>query len=122
MKILKSLLACVAIGLVSTAITTVNTGCQQAPSQRVVQVQTLKAVGQSAEATVALSAQLYRDGKITAAQARQVADFFDSKFQPSFRVAVAAAQANLDSIASPDVLNLATQLSNLVIQFQNQSH
>ena len=94
------------------------TGCSTPPSARVVQVQTLKGVGQSAEAAVSLSAQLYRDGKITAIQARQVLDFYDLKFQPAYRLAVAAVNANLDSVASPDVLALASQLSNLVLQFQ----
>lgn len=95
--------------------------CQTAPSARVAQVQTLKGVGQAAEASVELSAQLYRDGRITAAQARQVADFYDQKFQPSFRIAVAAVNANLDSIASPDVAALASQLSALVASFQNRT-
>lgn len=109
----------IGVALFAAPVTILTTACQQAPSQRVVQVQSLKAVGQSAEVAVSLSAQLYRDGRITGAQARQVADLYDLKFQPAFRLAVAAAQANLDSIASPDVLTLATQLSNLVIQFQN---
>lgn len=100
------------------ALPVYQTGCQ-APSARVVQVQTLKSVGQTAEASVALSAQLYRDGTITPAQARQVADFYDQKFQPAFRFAVSAAQSNLDSIASPDVMALASQLSALVVQFQS---
>lgn len=96
----------------------VQTGCGTSPSSRVVQVQTLKAVGQSADAAVALSAQLYHDGKITAAQANQVRDLYDLKFQPAYRVAVNAVQANLDSIASPDLLALTQQLSTLVASFQ----
>lgn len=99
----------------------VLTSCSTAPSARVVQVQTLKSVGQTADTAVALSAQLYRDGKITPAQARQVLDFYDNKFQPAFRLAVTAVQANLDSIASPDVAALASQLSALVIQFQTHT-
>lgn len=93
-------------------------GCSTAPSARVVQVQTLKAVGQSAEAAVALSAQLYNGGTISAAQARQVIDFYNTKFQPAFRLAVSAVNANLDSIASPDVASLASQLAALVASFQ----
>lgn len=93
------------------------TGCATAPSARVAQVQSLKAVGQSAEAAVSLSAQLYRDGKITGAQARAVMDFYDARFQPAFRLAVAAVNANLDSLASPDLLALASQLSALVAQY-----
>lgn len=95
----------------------VVTGCASAPSARVAQVQTLKSVGQAADAAVALSAQLYRDGRITAPQARAVMDFYDVRFQPAFRLAVAAVNANLDSIASPDVAALASQLAALVAQY-----
>jgi hypothetical protein len=103
----------------ATPIILTQPGCKTAPSARVVEVQTLKGVGQSAEAAVALSAHLYQSNTITAAQARQVMDFYDNKFQPTFRVAVAAVNANLDSVASPDLISLAAQLSNLVIQLQN---
>ncbi len=92
-------------------------GCSTAPTERVAAVQTLKSVGQTAEAAVVLSAQLFRDGKITGAQARQVMDFYDQKFQPAFRFAVAAARSDLGSVASPDVMNLASQLSALVASF-----
>lgn len=95
------------------------TSCSTAPSERVATVQTLKGVGHTADAAVALSAQLYRDQRITAAQARQVLDFYNQKFQPSFRLAVAMVNANLDSVASPDLVALASQLSALVVQFQN---
>lgn len=115
------LLTLVLLFFAVVALPVATTSCSTAPSARVVQVQSLKAVGQSADAAVALSAQLYRDGKITAAQARQVLDFYDQKFQPSFRLAVAAVNANLDSIASPDLAALASQLSALVIQFQNHA-
>lgn len=96
----------------------ISTGCQQAPSARVVQVQTLRAVGESAEAAVALSAQLYRDGRISAVQANQVRIYYDFKFQPVYRLAVSSVKADLTSIASPDVLSLANELSALVISFQ----
>lgn len=93
-------------------------GCSSAPSERVVQVQSLKAVGHAAESAVALSAQLYRDGRITAAQARTVLDFYNERFQPVYRVAVSAVNANLDTLASPELLSLAGELSNLVLQLQ----
>lgn len=93
-------------------------GCKAPPNERVVAVQTLKSVGQAAEASVALSAQLYHDGRISAVQARQVMEFYDVKFTPSFRLAVIAANSNLDNIASPDVMNLATQLATLVANLQ----
>lgn len=107
----------IALAVGAIAVPFLETSCA-APSERVVQVQTLKAVGHTADAAVALSAQLYRDGRITAVQARQIMDFYDQKFQPAFRVAVSAVQANLDSIASPDLANLASQLSSLVLQYQ----
>lgn len=92
--------------------------CTTPPSARVAEVQTLKSVGQSAEAAVGLSAQLYQAGTITAAQARQVLDFYNLKFQPSFRLAVSAVNANLDTLASPAVIALANQLAALVVSLQ----
>jgi len=110
------------IALVSfgCAVPIITTGCQQPTNERVAAVQTLKAVGQSAEGAVGLSAQLYRDGKITAEQARDIADFYNLKFVPAFRVAVTAARSDLSSFASADILALSLELSNLVIQFQNK--
>lgn len=114
------LLAGIALWCAFFALPVYQSGCA-APSTRVAQVQTLKSVGQAAEAAVSLSAQLYRDGKITAAQARQVMTLYDQKFQPAFRLAVSAAQANLDSIASDDVTALASQLSALVLNLQTHT-
>jgi len=91
-----------------------QTGCSTPPSARVKTVQTLLAVGHSAEATVALSAQLYRDHRITAVQAQAIIDFYNLKFQPAYRVAVLAAQSNYDSLASPDLLALAAALAALI--------
>lgn len=114
---MKKLITLIGLALLAFVVAPSLTSCA-APSTRVVQVQSLKAVGHSAEAAVSLSAQLYRDGLITAAQARLVMAFYDERFQPAYRVAVTAVQANLDSIASPDVIDLAAQLSSLVASFQ----
>lgn len=114
---MKTLLLVLALAFVTPLATT---SCNQVPSARVIQVQTLKSVGQGAEAIVALSAQLYRDGRITGAQARQILDHYDGKFQPAYRVAVTAVQSNLDSFASAEVLTLANQLSALLTQFQTR--
>lgn len=95
-----------------------QTGCTTVPSARVVQVQTLKAVGHTAESAVALSAQMYRDGLITITQAMYINNLYDTKFQPAFRLAVTAVQANLDSIASPDLIKLAQELSSLVASYK----
>lgn len=119
---MKKLLLVLGLSLAVVTPLALTTGCSTAPSGRVVQVQTLKAVGHAAEASVAMSAQLYASGVITAAQARQVADFYDTRFQPSYRLAVAAVNANLDSIASPDLVALANQLAALVVQFQSKPH
>ncbi len=115
---MKILLRLVALACFAIAIPVVVTSCSTTPHTQNVEVQTLKSVGQTAEAAVVLSAQLYRDGKITAAQARQVMDLYDGKFQPAFRFAVAAAHSDLSSVANPDVMNLATQLSALVASFK----
>lgn len=108
-----ALILCLAL-----AVPVLQTGCGSPPSARVVQVQTLKAVGQTAEAAVALSAQLYAAGKITPDQAYQVKALYDTKFQPAFRIAVNAVNANLDSFASPDLIALAQQISDLVVSLQ----
>lgn len=118
---MKKLILLLALACSAVAIPVVQTGCKTAPSHRVIQVQTLKAVGETAEAAVGLSAQLYAAHTINAVQARQVLDFYNTKFQPVYRVAVAAVNANLDSIASPDLVGLAAQLSALVANFQHSA-
>lgn len=119
-KLLVSFVLCLCLAGMSVEVVALTTSCSIPPSQRVVTVQTLKAVGQSAETAVSVSAQLYQSGQITAAQARQVMDFYDNKFQPSYRIAVSAANADLSSVASPDLLTLASQLSNLVSSLQKK--
>ncbi len=114
------LLLILAMTLAVIAFPVLQTGCSTPPSERVVQVQTLKAVGHTAESAVAASAQLYAAGKITPAQARQVMDIYDKKFQPAFRVAVNAVSANLDSLASPELISIAAQLSALIVTFKQQ--
>jgi hypothetical protein len=96
-----------------------SSGCSSAPApaERTVAVQSLKAVGHAAEATVEMSAQLYRDGRITAEQARAIADFFDGKFQPAYRAAVATAQLDLTRPAPEQLLVLAQQLSALLAAY-----
>lgn len=101
--------ACAPVGL---------TSCSTAPSARVVQVQTLKAVGASVDTSMKVLAELYRDGKITQEQWNKAADIHDRAFLPAYNLAVTAVQANLDSIASPDLINIATQLANAVLNFQ----
>jgi hypothetical protein len=89
-------------------------------SQRVVEAQTLGVLGQTAKAAMDTATQLLKDGKITVSQWQGVANFYDAKWQPAFNVAVTAVSSNLDSIASPDLQNLATQFGNLVLQLQSK--
>ena len=96
------------------------TSCAVSPKAQVYQVQTLKTVGQIAESALVLSAQLYGDKKITAAQAVAIATFYDAKFQPAFGISVMAAKSDLSSIASPDVILLASQLAAMVAQYQTK--
>lgn len=107
-----------ALVLACTAVSA-PTGCTTAPSARVAEGQSLKAVGQAAEAAVALSARLYAGGVITADQARAVIVTFDLRFQPAYRLAVAAVRADLNQPASPEVAALAGQLIALVASFQH---
>jgi len=109
-------LLCLAVALVF--IPAGLTSCKSPPSERVAQVQTLKAVGHTADAAVATSAQLYAGKQITAEQARAVNAFYDQRFQPAYRIAVNAVNANLDSIASPELVALAAELSALVLTYQ----
>lgn len=94
-----------------------QTGCT-APDTRVAQVQTLKAVGHTAEAAVATSAQLYGSHLITDKQARDVIDLYNLRFQPAYRIAVNAVNANLDSLASPELTTISLQLAALVASYQ----
>jgi len=104
----------------SVAVPVAQQGCASSPSTQNTQVQTLKAVGHAAEATVALSAQLYSQGVITAPQARQVMDLYNFQFQKAFGVAVIAAHYDITSIASDDLVKLSVQLANLVTEFQKK--
>lgn len=93
--------------------------CKTPPSERVVQVQTLKAVGHTAESAVASTAQLYAAHLITAQQALRVNAIYDNQFQPAYRIAVNAVNANLDSVASPELAGLAAQLAAIVASYQS---
>lgn len=116
-KITRLLASVFLVAALGVLIPLATTSCSTPPSARVAQVQTLKAVGQSAEAAVSSSAQLYAAGTITADQARQVMDTYNLRFQPVYRVAVNAVNSNLESVASPDLVAIAAQLSALVLQF-----
>jgi hypothetical protein len=93
-------------------------GCKTAPSERMVEVQTLKTVGAGVDAAMKVAAMLYTDRKITTAQWQRVADFHDQKFQPAYNLAVAIVRADLSSAASPDLVAIFSQLLALVDALQ----
>ena len=94
----------------------VQTGCQNPPSERVVAVQTLAAIGMTAKASLDEAARLLARGEITVDQWSKVARFYDQTFAPAYTLAVASVKADLSSIASPDLVGLAAQLATLVAQ------
>lgn len=107
-----------ALAVAAPALPVIETGCSLAPSQRSAEVTTLKVLGASVDASMKVAAQLLHDGKITWPQWQKLADFHDNKFQPAYNLAVAAVQADLSSVASPDLLNLAAQLASIVASYQ----
>lgn len=113
-KYLTLLIAAVVFGL--TALET--SSCSTAPTQRGQTVTTLKIVGASVDASMKIAVQLLRDGHITAAQWNLIATIHDQKFLPAYNLAVAAVQANLDTVASPDLAALAAQLASIVASYQ----
>lgn len=106
MKPIRYLIIALALGLGSVAYQ----GCQQAPSARVIQYQTLRGVGEAGKSSMDATTQLLKQGSITYEQWQKVATFYDTKFQPAYAVAVVAAQSDLSSVASPDLTNLLNQL------------
>lgn len=94
------------------------TSCATPPDQRTATVHTLQTVGHAAEGAVEVSAILYKTGKINGDQAQAVITFYNSKFQPAFRLAVSAAKFDTTAIAPQDVLNLANQLQALVDSYR----
>lgn len=93
-------------------------GCHSAPTERVAQVHTLQALGATADAAMKTAASLRKNGQITEEQWKRIATFFDTRYQPAYRLAVAAVSADLSSAASPDLVNLATQLAALVAELE----
>lgn len=117
MNLKRALIVILLLSFLVGPVLILTTSCAHPPSERVVAVQTLKATGHSAEAAMTLVANLYAANRITAAQAKQAIELYDTKFQPAFRVAVAAVNANLDAIAPSELAALAAQISALVASF-----
>lgn len=95
----------------------IPTGCQTAPASRTQAVTTLLIVGQTAKTAIDASATLLGKGQITLAQWNQIASIYDTKFQPAYAIAVQAAQSDLSSIASPDLVTLAGEIAGLAASF-----
>lgn len=102
------------LGLVIIAAPIVETACTQTASTQQVEYKTLATVGLTAKTAMDAASSLLAQKKITVAQYQTIASFYDTKFQPAYKVAVQAARSDLSTIASPDVANLAIKLASLV--------
>jgi ABC-type oligopeptide transport system substrate-binding subunit len=115
MKKLRSVLAAVCLlAVVSAPVLT--TGCHNTATSQSTKYKTLAAVGAAAQAAMDSTAALLKAGTITVPQFQRVAEFYDGKFQPAFRFAVVAAQADTSSLASPDLTALLVQFTTLVAE------
>lgn len=94
------------------------TSCATSPATQTAEVKTLLVVGASAKAGLDACTQLLKAGKMSVADYQKVAAFFDGKFQPAFRLAVAVAKSDT-APASPDLLSLAAQFASLVATYTN---
>lgn len=119
MKI-KSIIFLAALWVGFFSLPVLETGCAGTSTQ-VVAVKTLEDVGQAAETTVAISAQLYGTHAITAAQANSIRDFYMLKFQPAFGAAVDAVQGNKQASAPASIIQLSIDLAALLSQAQNHT-
>lgn len=99
----------------STPLVVTQTGCST--TQQAQSVVTLEIVGQTAQTAMNASATLLKNGQITVAQWTKIATIYDTQFQPAYAIAVTAAQSNLSSIASPDLVTLAGQIAALAATF-----
>lgn len=95
------------------------TSCATSPQVQATEARTLLAVGTSAKAGLDTCTQLLKAGKMSVADYQKVAAFFDSRFQPAFRLAVAVAKSDT-APASPDLLNLASQFAALVATYTSK--
>lgn len=91
-----------------------------APSSRVQEVKTLKAVGLAVDGTMKVAAQMLHNGQLSPATWQKLAQIHDEQFRPAYNLAVSAVQTNLDSFASPDLVNLASQLSAILAPYLNE--
>ena len=114
MKLARLILSILALHVAALCGIVAFTGCTTPPAERQAAATTLKIVGLTAKAGIDSAALLLREGKLTPEQWARIAGFYDLKFQPAFMLAVATAQADLASPASPELLALAAQFSALL--------
>jgi hypothetical protein len=86
-------------------------GCESSPSAEVVTVRTLTATGTAAKAVVDGAARAYLAGALSEERWLKVASFYDDRFQPAFRLAVALAGTEKSTPA--DLLALLADLQTL---------
>lgn len=119
MKILR--LLSFAVALVCASPLVITTGCTTGSTSQAVYVTTLKVLHTTVDAAMSTGTQALKDGKITVAQWQTVATFYDQTFQPAFNVAVAGANSNINSVASPDLIAMGTKIGALVAQLLPKS-
>lgn len=114
MKLARLILSILALHVAALCGIVALPGCTTPPVARTQAATTLKIVGLTAKAGIDSAALLLREGKLSPEQWARIASFYDLKFQPAFALAVATAQADLSSPASPDLLALAAQFTALL--------
>lgn len=106
----------IAVALLFAAPLFVTSGCSA--TNQTVAYRTLGVVGASADSAMKTATSMLKNGTITVAQWQKAADIHDKQFQPAYNLALASVQANLNSIASPELQGLADQLAALILSFQ----
>lgn len=113
---MKKLITVLLMATLAIAAPVLQTGCQVPVDQRTQAYQTLRIVGQSAKASMDTATALLKQGSIRLDQWQRVATIYDTSFQPAFRLALDASMSNLDSFASPDLINLAGQMAVIITE------
>ncbi len=121
MKPIRLLVISIVLACAGTVSLTGLTGCKTAPTERVTQVRTLLAVGESASTTMQVAAKLRVQGKISERQWQDLAAFHDNRYLPAYKLAVAAVSADLSTIASPDIINLVSQLAGMLAEMEKKN-
>jgi hypothetical protein len=96
------------------------TSCSTPPSERHVEVTTLKVLGASVDASMQIAAGMLRNRQITFAQWQEIKGVHE-KFQASYNIAVAAVKSDLSAVAPEDLVAMATNLSTLIQSFHAKS-